>query len=61
MTPARTRSPYGAILLIILVPLLFHLAIMASRHVPVALTAGGLFKLSFVTAAALMHWVLYAT
>ncbi len=61
MIPARARSPYGAILVILLVPLLFHLAIMASRHIPVALTAGGLFKLSFVTAAALMHWMLYAT
>ncbi|MDE2318789.1 MAG: hypothetical protein KGK02_03705 [Rhodospirillales bacterium] len=61
MTLTRARSPYGAILLIALVPLLFHLAIVASRHIPVAFTAEGLFKLSFVTAAALMHWVLYAT
>ncbi len=58
---ARARSPFGAILLIALVPLLFHAAIMVTRRFPFALTAGGLFKVGFVTAAALMHWVLYAS
>ncbi|HTQ71732.1 MAG TPA: hypothetical protein VMH92_09600 [Acidocella sp.] len=57
----RARSPFGAVLLIALVPLLFHGAIMATSRFPLALTAGGLFKASFVTAAALMHWVLYAS
>ncbi len=58
---ARARSPFRAILLIALVPLLFHAVIVATRHFPFALTAGGLFKVSFITAAALMHWVLYAS
>ena len=61
MITARARSPYGAVLLIILVPVLFHVAIVASNRIPVALTAGGVFKISFVTAAALMHWGLYAS
>ena len=60
MTVARGRSPFAAILLITLVPLLFHTAIMATGHIPFRLTAGGLFKISFVAAAALMHWGLYA-
>ncbi len=58
---SRARSPFGAILLIVLVPFLFHAAIMATSHIPLRLTAGGLFKISFVTASALMHWGLYAS
>lgn len=57
----RPGSPFRAILLIILVPLLFHAVIVATSHVGFSLTAGGLFKISFVTASALMHWVLYAS
>ncbi len=59
MTPPQARSPFGTVLLIALVPLLFHLAIVATSHIPVALTASGLFKVSFISAAALMHWGLY--
>jgi uncharacterized membrane protein len=58
---ARAGSPFRAILLIVLVPLLFHAAIVATSHTRFALTAGGLFKISFVTASALMHWGLYAS
>jgi uncharacterized membrane protein len=61
ITAARGRSPFAAILLIALVPVLFHTAIMATGHIPFRLTAGGLFKISFVVAAALMHWGLYAS
>lgn len=56
---AKARSPFGAILLIALAPLLFHAAIVVTSRIPIALTVGGLFKLSFVTAAALTHWALY--
>jgi uncharacterized membrane protein len=61
MISARARSPFGAILLIAGVPLLFHAAIVATSHIPVSLNAGGLFKVSFVSAAALMHWGLYTS
>ncbi|WP_298224726.1 hypothetical protein [Acidocella sp.] len=61
MISARVRSPYGAVLLLALVPLLFHAAIVTTSHIPVGLTAGGLCKISFVTVAALTHWGLYAS
>lgn len=58
---ARARSPLRAMLLIVLVPLVFHVIIVATSHTRLALTAAGLFRISFVTAAALMHWGLYAS
>lgn len=61
MMPPRAGSPFRAVLLILLVPLLFHAVIVATSHVGFSLTAGGLFKISFVTASALMHWVMYAS
>jgi uncharacterized membrane protein len=57
----RARSPLGVILLIALVPLLFHAAIIATSGVSFRLTAAGVFKISFVTASALMQWGLYAS
>lgn len=57
----RARSPLGGILLIGLVPLLFHAAIIATSGVSFRLTAAGLFKISFVTGSALMQWGLYVS
>jgi acyl carrier protein len=55
------QAPFRAVLLIVLVPLLFHASIIATSHTRFAFTPGGLFKVSFVTASALMHWGLYAS
>lgn len=58
---ARARTPFRAMLLIVLVPLVFHVIIVATSNTRLALTAAGLFRISFVTAIALMHWGLYAS
>ena len=58
---ARSRSPLRAVLLIVLVPLVFHVIIVITSHTRRALTAAGLFRVSFVTAAALTHWGLYTS
>lgn len=60
-TAARSRSPFLAALPIVLVPLVFHVVIVITSRAPLALTSAGLFKISFVTAAALTHWGLYAS
>jgi uncharacterized membrane protein len=61
ISAARARSPLGVVLLIVLVPLIFHAAIIATSGVSLRLTAAGVFKISFVTASALMQWGLYAS
>jgi uncharacterized membrane protein len=45
------------------VPVLLHLAILATRHVRLALIphAAPMFKLGLVTASAAGHWLIYAT
>jgi uncharacterized membrane protein len=45
------------------IPVLFHLAIFETRHVPLALVPrfGPLLKLGFVTSSALAHWAIYSS
>ena len=56
---ARQRLPIVALAL---VPLLFHIVIVESRHgtLTFAPVLGHLLKLGFVSAAALMHWAIYS-
>jgi uncharacterized membrane protein len=58
---AKARSPLTVVILIAAVPFLFHAVIVSTSRIPYQLTAGGLFKLSFITASALMHWGLYSS
>lgn len=55
------RSPLWALPAIAVIPVASHLIILATRHIPLGLapTAGGLFKLGFVTVSALTHWGIY--
>jgi uncharacterized membrane protein len=57
---AATRSRLPLIALA-LVPVMFQAAIVATRHVRLALVPrfGALFKLGFVAASALTHWSIY--
>jgi uncharacterized membrane protein len=57
------RPPALALLAIIAVPVLFHLTIVCTSSTPLTLrlNLGALAKLGFVSAAALMHWGLYAS
>jgi len=59
---ARARGGLGVVALV-LVPVLFHLAIVETGHVRLALVprVWPLFKLGFVTASALTHWAIYTT
>ncbi len=59
-TPAA-RPPHLALTAIVIVPVLSHCIILATRHIPLGLhpSFGGLFKLSFVTVSALTHWGIY--
>ncbi len=61
MRPAR--SPLWALLPIIIVPVFFHVMILALRHVRLSLHPGipGMFKLGFVTISALTHWSIYTS
>lgn len=54
----RARLPLAAL---IVLPVAFHLAIVETGHIPLALAPrfGVLFKLGFVSAAALAHWTIY--
>lgn len=56
----RKRLP---VIALALVPVLFHLAIVETSGVRLALAPsfGALFKLGFVTASALTHWTIYST
>lgn len=55
----KARSPLAAVLIIIAVSVLFHIVIVKTSSLPVSLSLGGLFKLSFVGFSALAHWCLY--
>jgi uncharacterized membrane protein len=57
------RTPVPAALAFCIVPVLFHLAIVAMAHIRLSLvpTLAGLFKLGFVTASALAHWGIYGS
>jgi len=57
--PARVRFP---VIALGLVPVLFHLAIVATGHVRLGFAPqfGALFKLGFVTVSALTHWAIYS-
>jgi uncharacterized membrane protein len=59
---ARARGWLGVAALLLL-PALFHLVIVETSHVRLALVprVGPLFKLGFVTASALAHWAIYTT
>jgi hypothetical protein len=48
---------------LILIPVLFHLVILRTSHVPMELAPrlGPMLKLGFVTSSALMHWAIYFT
>ena len=58
-----TRAPLSAVLAFAIVPVLFHLVIVATRHARLgpALSLPVLFKIGFVTASALAHWGIYAS
>ena len=57
---ARARLP---VLALVVVPVLFHLVIVETGHVRLALVphVAPLLKLGFVTASALTHWAIYST
>jgi len=57
------RAPVLGLLALAIVPLFFHLVIVETSHVhlALALSFGSLFKLGFVTAAALAHWGIYGS
>jgi uncharacterized membrane protein len=61
--PAAARMPVSAVLAFALIPVVFHLVIVATSHVHFALrpSFGEFFKLGFVTAAALTHWGIYSS
>lgn len=58
---ARARLPVRAILPVIVVPLLFHAAIVTIGDARLTLTFGGIVRTGVVTASALMHWAIYAS
>jgi uncharacterized membrane protein len=57
------RARWLPLLALLVVPLLFHVAIVETSHVRLALVPhiAPLFKLGFVTASALAHWAIYST
>ncbi len=62
MIPAsRARVAFRAILPVIVVPFLFHAAIVTIGDVRVTLTPRGIVGTGVVTASALMHWSIYAS
>jgi uncharacterized membrane protein len=58
-----TRAPLSAVLAFAIVPVLFHLVIVATRHARLGptLSVPGLFKIGFVTVSALSHWGIYTS
>jgi uncharacterized membrane protein len=60
---AATRKPFLAVLMLGILPVLFHLTIVETSHVhfALALSISVLFKLGFVTVSALMHWAIYSS
>lgn len=63
MRATTARSPLLALLTITVIPVLSHLAIVATSSIRLGLhlSPGGLFKLGFVTVSALTHWGIYAS
>jgi uncharacterized membrane protein len=61
ISPAKIRSPLAAMAAIVAVPILFHIVIVETSRLPLALSAAGLFKLSAIGFSALGHWSLYAS
>jgi uncharacterized membrane protein len=61
IAPAKIRSPLAAGLMIIAVPVLFHIVIVETNKLPLALSAGSLFKVSVIGCSALGHWSIYAS
>ena len=61
-TPAAARAKLLAVLAIVLVPLLFHFLIVETNRPTFTggLSLGLLFRASFITAAAVTHWLIYA-
>lgn len=57
----KARSPQAAVLMILAVSILFHIVIVKTGRLPLNLSVGGLFKLSFIGFSALAHWGLYAS
>lgn len=58
---AATRTRLSSLIALGVVPVLFHLVIVETRHVHFesTLTGVAIFKLGFVTASALTHWTIY--
>ncbi len=63
MRAATARSPLLALLAITVIPVLSHLAIIATPSIRLSFhsSPGGLLKLGFVTVSALSHWGIYAS
>lgn len=63
MPAAAARKPVPAILIFGIVPVFFHLAILATNHVQLgfAFSFPALCKLGFVSVSALTHWGIYLT
>jgi len=63
MRAATARSPLLALLAITVIPVLSHLAIVATTSIHLSLhsSPSGLLKLGFVTVSALTHWGIYAS
>jgi hypothetical protein len=60
MSGAAARPPVAALLAFCAVPLLFHVIIVETSHIPIGLSLGGLFKLGFLSASVLTHWGIYS-
>lgn len=60
--PAAARSPVLAVLGLAVLPVLFHLTLLQTRHIPLefAPRPAVLIKLGFVTVSAVTHWAIYA-
>jgi len=56
-------APLSAVLAFAIVPIIFHLVIVATRNVRLSLTPSlaALFKFGFVTASAISHWGIYSS
>lgn len=59
-TTVRRRLP---VIMLALVPVMFHLVIVGTNHISLVLAPnfGALFKLGFVTVSAFMHWAIYSS
>jgi hypothetical protein len=59
--PAATRKIVPVLLALVVVPMLFHVVIVETGHVPLTSgpSLGALCRFSFVTISALTHWAIY--